>query len=116
MSAVRKQVVASDVDVVFAALADPARRRAVELLHDAPRRAGELATLLALPAPAMSRHLKTLKQAGLVSEAHPEGDARVRIYSLQAGRLDELKSWLALAEDGWSRQLAAFKTKVEADA
>lgn len=102
------------VDTLFAALADPARRRAVELLRESPRRAGELAALLELPAPAMSRHLKTLKQSGLVEESHPETDARVRIYSLRAERLDELKSWLARAETGWTNQLAAFKARVEA--
>src|SRR5262245_30097582 len=50
-----------NVDAVLSALADPARRRAIELLGEAPRRAGALAELLDLPAPAMSRHLKALK-------------------------------------------------------
>ncbi len=113
MNAAATQAEARNVDTVLAALADPARRRAVELLQEAPRRAGELAELLALPAPAMSRHLKTLKQSGLVAETHPEHDARVRIYSLRAERLDDLKSWLARAEAGWSQQLAAFKARVE---
>lgn len=101
------------LDAVLAALADPARRRAVELLNEAPRRAGELAELLQLPPPAMSRHLRTLKQSGLVTETHPDNDARVRIYSLKSARLNELKSWLASAEAGWATQLAAFKSKVE---
>lgn len=101
------------VDAVLSALADPVRRRAVELLGQAPRRAGELAELLELPAPAMSRHLKALKDAGLVAETHPEFDARVRVYALNAGRLTELKDWLAKAERGWSDQLAAFAKHVE---
>jgi DNA-binding transcriptional ArsR family regulator len=84
-----------DVDALFAALADPSRRRAVELLGQGPRRAGELADLLDLPAPAMSRHLKELKSAGLVAETHPEFDARVRVYALNTQRLSELKDWLA---------------------
>jgi DNA-binding transcriptional ArsR family regulator len=104
---------AKSVDAVLSALADPARRRAVELLGEAPRRAGELAELLGLPAPAMSRHLKALKDAGLVAETHPEFDARVRVYALNAGRLGELKDWLAKAERGWSDQLAAFARHVE---
>src|ERR1700754_2515203 len=103
---------AKSVDAVLAALADPARRRAIELLGEAPRRAGELAELLELPAPAMSRHLKALKDAGLVGETHPEFDARVRVYALNAGRLSELKDWLAKAERGWSDQLAAFAHQV----
>lgn len=104
---------APDVDAVLSALADPARRRAVELLGVAPRRAGELAELLALPAPAMSRHLRALKESGLVAETHPEFDARVRVYALNSDRLTELKDWLARAEHGWSNQLAAFAKHVE---
>jgi DNA-binding transcriptional ArsR family regulator len=104
------------VDAVLAALADPARRRAVEILGAGPKRAGELAELLDLPAPAMSRHLKALKQSGLVEETRAEAgvefDARVRVYALKAGRLGELKDWLARAEAGWSDQLASFARHV----
>ena len=102
-----------DIDAVLAALADPVRRRAVELLGQSPRRAGELAELLDLTAPAMSRHLKELKTSGLVAETHPEFDSRVRIYALNAHRLADLKDWLARAEEGWSSQLAAFRSHVE---
>jgi len=101
-----------DVDALLAALADPVRRRAIEHLSEAPRRAGELAGLLGLPAPAMSRHLKALKASGLIAETHPEFDARVRVYALNTGRLAELKDWLARAEQGWSTQLAAFARHV----
>lgn len=101
------------VDRVLAALADPYRRRAVELLGERPRRAGELADLLDLPPPATSRHLRALKEAGLVEEAHPPFDARVRIYRLRGERLSELKEWLAQAEAAWSAQLLAFKRHVE---
>ncbi len=97
-----------DVDALFAALADPVRRRAIEILGRRPHCAGELAGLLGLPAPAMSRHLKELKAAGLVAETHPEFDARVRVYALNGQRLAELKDWLARAEQGWSEQLSAF--------
>jgi DNA-binding transcriptional ArsR family regulator len=108
MSARRKP----DVDAIFAALADPARRRAVEILGEGPRRAGELADSLGLAAPAMSRHLKELKAAGLVVDHHPETDARVRVYSLNTQRLTDLKDWLARAEQGWSQQLSAFAAHV----
>lgn len=101
-----------DVDALFAALADPVRRRAIEILGQRPRRAGELASLLSLPAPAMSRHLKELKAAGLVAETHQEVDARVRVYALNGHRLAELKDWLARAEQGWSEQLTAFAALV----
>lgn len=103
------------VDRTLAALADPARRRAVELLGERPRRAGELAQALDLAAPAMSRHLRALKEGGLVEETHADYDARVRIYALRHGAMDDLKAWLANAERLWTDQLAAFKAHVEKD-
>jgi DNA-binding transcriptional ArsR family regulator len=101
------------VDKIFAALADPHRRRAVELLGELPRRAGELARALDLPAPALSRHLRLLKECGLVEESHPAFDARVRIYVLKDGAMTELKRWLASTEAMWATQLASLKTHVE---
>ncbi len=101
------------IDAKLAALADPHRRRAVELLGERARRAGDLAEALKLPAPAMSRHLRVLKQSGLVEEAHPEFDARVRIYALKEGAMLDLKQWLANTEKLWSEQLSAFKAHVE---
>ncbi|MPY92910.1 MAG: metalloregulator ArsR/SmtB family transcription factor [Acidimicrobiia bacterium] len=101
------------VDVTLAALADPVRRRSVELLADRPHRAGELAAVLGVSAPVMSRHLRVLRTAELVEEEHPPYDARVRVYSLRAPPMRELKGWLADAETGWAEQLAAFKDHVE---
>lgn len=101
------------IDRTLAALADPHCRRAVELLAESPRPAGELARRLDLPAPAMSRRLKALRESGLVEESHPEFDARVRIYALRTGPMTELKSWLEDAERLWAEQLAAFKAHVE---
>lgn len=101
------------VDRTLAALADPHRRRVVELLGEGPRPAGELARLVGLSAPAMSRHLRTLRASGLVTESHPAFDARVRIYELQPGPIRELKSWLEQSERMWTEQLAAFKQYVE---
>jgi DNA-binding transcriptional ArsR family regulator len=101
------------VDRTLAALADPHRRRAVELLGQRPRRAGELADALGLPAPAMSRHLRALKQSGLVEETHPAFDARVRIYTLKHGAMADLKKWLADTERMWTDQLASFKAHIE---
>ena len=104
---------AAQLDRTLAALAEPRRRRVVDLLAERPRPAGELARELGLSAPAMSRHLKALKAGGLVEESHPEFDARVRIYALRPGPMEELKRWLSEAEDLWSRQLAAFKAHLE---
>ena len=104
---------AARVDRTFAALADPHRRRAVELLRERPYRAGELAGALAVTPSVMSRHLRVLRESELVEESHPEFDARVRIYSLRTGATAELKAWLDAVEQGWAEQLAALKAHVE---
>lgn len=101
------------IDRTLAALADPARRRVVDLLRERPHRAGELASAIGLSAPAMSRHLRTLRATGLIEESHPEFDARVRIYRLKAEPMDELRNWLSDTEGLWTQQLAAFKAHVE---
>jgi DNA-binding transcriptional ArsR family regulator len=101
------------LDRTLAALAEPNRRRTVDLLRTRPHRAGELAEALGLSPPAMSRHLKALRQSGLVEESHPTFDARVRVYRLRSEPMDELKAWLAAAEDLWVDQLSALKTHVE---
>jgi len=107
---------AAAVDRTLAALADPHRRRVVELLAERPRPAGELARELDLSPPAMSRHLKTLRATGLVEESHPEFDARVRIYALRPEPMVHLLRWLEESERLWSEQLAAFKAHVESGA
>jgi DNA-binding transcriptional ArsR family regulator len=61
----------------------------------------------------MSRHLRLLKQSGLVEETHPEFDARVRIYALRSGAMADLRKWLADTERMWAGQLASFKAHVE---
>lgn len=104
---------ADALDRTLAALADPDRRRAIDLLREGPRRAGDLAQAIGLPAPAMSRHLRVLRQSGLVGEIHPEFDARVRIYSLRPGPMAELRDWLAETEALWAEQLSSFKKHVE---
>jgi DNA-binding transcriptional ArsR family regulator len=106
-------VSAPQIDRTLAALADPNRRRVVDLLALGPRAAGELARELELSAPAMSRHLRTLRQSGLVEESHPEFDARVRIYALRPEPMADLLKWLRDAERLWSEQLLAFKAHLE---
>ncbi|HEY2594915.1 MAG TPA: metalloregulator ArsR/SmtB family transcription factor [Chloroflexota bacterium] len=101
------------LDRTLAALADPDRRRAIDLLREGPRRAGDLAQAMGLPAPAMSRHLRVLRQSGLVEEMHPEFDARVRIYSLRPAPMAELRGWLDETEALWSEQLASLKKHLE---
>jgi DNA-binding transcriptional ArsR family regulator len=104
---------AQDLDRTLGALADPCRRRVVELLRERPRRAGELAQVVRVAFPTMSRHLRTLRESGLIEEERDKLDSRVRIYRLQPERMAELKTWLEETEDLWSRQLAAFKAHVQ---
>jgi DNA-binding transcriptional ArsR family regulator len=101
------------IDRVLAALADPHRRRVVDILSRGPRPAGELAREVGLAPPAMSRHLKTLRRSGVVEEFHPDFDARVRVYVLKAEAMDELKRWLDETERMWAEQLSAFKAHLE---
>lgn len=104
---------AATLDATLSALADPKRREVVDVLRRGELSAGELCRKLELAAPAMSRHLRVLRQAGLVSEKHPEFDARVRIYSLRLEPMSGLKAWLAETEALWADQLASFKAYVE---
>lgn len=101
------------LDTTLAALADPHRRRVVDLLSARPHQAGELARALNLSPPAMSRHLRMLKSAGLVEESHPQFDARVRIYTIRPQSMTHLIHWLESAEQLWSEQLVSFKAHIE---
>lgn len=98
---------------VFQALADPARLRVVELLSAAPRRAGELAEEVRVSAPTMSRHLRLLLRARLVTDERPAEDARVRIFRLHPGSVDTLRVWLDALQAHWDEQLASFQRHVE---
>lgn len=104
------------VDRTLAALADPCRRQVVDLLARGPRSAGDLAREVGVPAPAMSRHLKALKDSGLVEDSHPEFDARVRVYALRPEPMVQLLRWLEESERLWSDQLLAFKAHLEGEA
>jgi DNA-binding transcriptional ArsR family regulator len=101
------------LDRTLAALADPTRRRVVELLRRQPRRAGELANAFGVSAPAMSRHLRVLRMRGLVEEERGDGDARCRVYRLRPEPFRDLASWLAEGEAFWRDQLGAFKRHAE---
>jgi DNA-binding transcriptional ArsR family regulator len=103
----------SQLDRTLAALAVPARRGVVELLHRQPRRAGELAEAAHLSPAAMSRHLRVLRRTGLVEEVHGGDDARVRLYRLRPQRFRALRRWLDDVETFWSRELGAFKEYAE---
>jgi DNA-binding transcriptional ArsR family regulator len=95
---------------VFAALANPVRRRLLEALREGPLPAGELAGRFALSRPAVSEHLAVLRQTGLVRE-EPRG--RHRYYHLAAEPLAEIQDWLHPFERFWRDRLAALKSLVE---
>jgi DNA-binding transcriptional ArsR family regulator len=103
----------SRLDATFSALSDPTRRAVVDLLRRKPRRAGELSAALAMSPPAMSRHLRVLRESGLVDEERTDGDARVRVLRLRAEPFDELRRWVDEVEQFWTGQLAAFKAHAE---
>jgi len=101
------------LDGMFAALADPARRGAVDLLRKKPRRAGELANALSLSPARMSQHLRVLRDSGLIEENDVDGDARVRLYRLRQQPFSEIRGWLDEVEEFWASELAAFKAHAE---
>jgi DNA-binding transcriptional ArsR family regulator len=100
-------VIANRLEDGLAALGDPTRRAIFEHLAARPRAVGELARELPVSRPAVSQHLKVLKQAGLVID-QPAG-AR-RIYQLDPGGVDALRAYL---DHFWNQALAAYKTAVE---
>lgn len=104
------------LDRTLQALAEPTRRAVVGLLRDGPQRAGELADALAMSRQAMSRHLRVLRQAGVIHEvgaASPDADARARTYRLEARPLADLQSWLGDVQAFWSVQMQAFREQAE---
>ncbi len=103
----------NDLDATFAALADPTRRRVVELLRERPLRAGEMAARVGVSRPAMSNHLKALRLGGLVDVALSEEDGRARRYRLRRERFVELGAWLSELEGHWTSQLEAFREHAE---
>ena len=99
----------------LAALADRTRSSIVELLAESPRTATELHDAFDIAAPAVSRHLRVLREAGLIGETGRPGDRRVRIYHLEPAPLLGLAQWLqGLGSGDWKRQLGAFAEFAEA--
>jgi DNA-binding transcriptional ArsR family regulator len=103
------------VDALFEVLADPTRRHVVRLLSAHPQRAGELARAAGVSAPVVSRHLKILLAAGVVTAERVPGDARLRVFHLRRESLTALHAWLDQLQAQWTEQLGAFKRYVEED-
>ncbi len=97
----------------FTALAEPNRRRMIELLASGPRPAGAIADEFRISAPAVSQHLKTLREAGLV---RVEIDGQKRIYSLDPAGLAEIDQWLERVRTFWSGRLDSLEAALRADA
>ena len=99
------------MDAVAHALADPIRRDILRMLRDQPVNAGAVAGAFAVSRPAISRHLRVLREAGLVSD---EQIGRERVYSLTLDSLTELEAFLAElhAPSRWERRLMALETEV----
>lgn len=94
----------TDVDV-FSALANPVRRRLLELLAESPRNAGALAGEFELSRPAISEHLQVLRRADLVSE---EVRGREHLYRIAAAPLADVERWLRPFERYWRERLTAL--------
>src|SRR3954447_20141346 len=92
-------------EATWAALSDPHRRAALGLLRERPRAVGELVGALRLTQPATSKHLRVLREAGLVRVVP---DAQRRIYALDPAPLAELDSWLAPYPALWNDRLDAL--------
>ncbi len=104
---------ADRLDLAFAALADPTRRAVIRALVSRPHRAGELAGVVRMSAPALSRHLRVLRDARLVVGRDLESDARVRVYQLAPHALTAARHWIDEVEQFWGDQLASFAAHVE---
>lgn len=95
------------------AMADPVRVGVIEELGRGPRPAGELARLAGVSAPTMSKHLRTLLEAGLVTDERRPGDARVRVFRLHGDSVVAVRAWLDQVQAGWDEQLAAYRRRLE---
>jgi DNA-binding transcriptional ArsR family regulator len=93
----------------LAALADPTRRRVVELLRSGEQSAGELGRHFPISQPGMSRHLRVLREAGLVRSRDA---GRQRLYALEPGPLADLDTWLSPFRATWAQRLDALETEV----
>jgi DNA-binding transcriptional ArsR family regulator len=97
------------MEAVLQALADGNRRVVLDALADGPATAGELAALLPIARPGVSRHLRVLREAGLVEVRQ---EAQRRIYSLRLEPLTEVDEWLSRYRALWEQRLDALHTEI----
>lgn len=101
------------LDGALSSLADPTRRAIIEMLAGGPRPAGQLGATFHLTQPAVSKHLRVLRESGLVETTGDPSDARVRVYRLREDRLEELHAWLGRIREHWRVQLESFREYAE---
>lgn len=93
---------------ILAALSDPTRRAVFEQLRDGPKSVGRIAAELPVSRPAVSQHLKVLREAGLVAD---RAEGTQRVYYIDPKGLGPLRAWL---DQFWTQALTAFEAEVEA--
>lgn len=98
------------MSTAFDVVAEPSRRRILELLRDDDRPVNELVVALGLSQPAVSKHLRVLRDAGLVDVRH---DAQRRIYRLVPEPLVEIDDWLTPFRAAWARRLDALEAHLD---
>jgi DNA-binding transcriptional ArsR family regulator len=97
---------------MFTALADPTRRRILELLAEEERPVGELVSELSISQPGVSKHLRVMREAGLVTV---RSDAQRRVYGVDPGPLRELDVWLAPYRRLWNSKLDALERHLDGE-
>ena len=85
----------------------------VQLLSKGPRQPGELAAATGSSPTAMSKHLKILREAGIIEDARLPDDARARVFRLRPHSVQAVQTWAEELRSNWDGQLAAFKRHVE---
>ena len=108
----RHRSVTYSPDAAFQALADPTRRAVLDLLRQGSQPAGQIARAFTVSRPAISKHLRLLRRAHLVSE---QREGRHRVYKLNPGPLKAVHTWLEHYRGFWNTNLSNLKTFVEAE-
>jgi DNA-binding transcriptional ArsR family regulator len=94
----------------FEALADPTRRRIVELVAERERSAGEIAAAFSISRPGVSKHLRVLREQGILAARE---DGTRRLYSLEPKALDEVDDWVERCRGFWRNRLDALETELK---
>jgi DNA-binding transcriptional ArsR family regulator len=94
----------------FELVADPTRRTILDLLREGERSVGELVERIGLSQPGVSKHLRALREAGLVDVRR---DAQRRLYRLEAAQLSEIDAWLAPYREFWAGRLDALEEHLD---